>query len=845
MKSEKFAHTTMFLAIALMASIGYSGQLAFFPFTDGSDGTEANTVSDTSGTYTGTAQKTNDNGQKPKFSSDSPGQVVDPGTGVICAAPQSLAFRYKYGDDDHDRQSGYVDIPGLATALAGRSAFTVEYFVKMDASFNYYSTGYQRISKTAFYLRSSTSAFKQIAPTECNGSYAKNLALQRFADSVNSSEATITFNKNNLSDGEWHHVAITFGETNQATHAGTLAFYVDGECIGGTQYVNTSGSDLMFRLGSGYKNADGTDKLTTESINASLSCLRVCDTALEPEEFMRADSTPDTTGLGILAFYSFNDGESGAAATTATNSVNEYLFPGTGANIGSGTVTYSSERPARYVFSDSHFSSVLAENPQSLYFYHPSASNGGKMSLSSLATSIMRKDEYTVEFFFKMETTDDYRTLVGWRFGDDVAVKANMRYWSDQCIFETKTEGNANVGQAGLVSRGIKSAWHHFAAVYTKTDNSVRTYIDGVASDVASAVTNRYTTGQYPIVLGTSAFSGKESTEAFGGYISCLRVTPRALSTEAFMTAADELVPPNTVFAINFNEGTTGDRVLPGTDAKGTTEVPIYPDGGYANIAYNLHLGCTPKWGAACRPGRMVLWNAREMWENSRSLYFPAGSNASGEYEQYYGAMFNRPIRVDDGGFRWNRKNDNPTSWTMESFVKLEKYDLPNAPSTTKRALIFGKAGNTEPTRNNPVWYPRSSWLLSYTSEGKLRLDWTERPTPDFTAYDETTTSYYKSVETGVTRLADLKWHHVALSYDASAKQFVIYVDRSMVLTQPLLDSGESNALFDGNYPYYFGRFPTTAGFEGWMDEVRFSSKVLQPEEFERFPSQGMLLFVY
>ena len=229
------------------------------------------------------------------------------------------------------------------------------------------------------------------------------------------------------------------------------------------------------------------------------------------------------------------------------------------------------------------------------------------------------------------------------------------------------------------------------------------------------------------------------------------------------------------------------------------------------------------------------------MWSNNLALYYPAGATVAGQGNAvYYGAI----VATSLASSKADREHMNPASWTMEAFVKLEKYNLPNSPSSTKKALIFGKAGNTAPANNSPVWYPRSSWMVSYTSEGRLQLEWTERPTADFTEYGEGTTDYYKSATTAVTKLTDLMWHHVALSYDASAKQFVLYVDRSVVLTQSLLNADESNALFDGNFPYCFGRFPTTAGFEGWMDEIRFSSKVLLPEEFEQFEPRGVLIFI-
>ena len=326
--------------------------------------------------------------------------------------------------------------------------------------------------------------------------------------------------------------------------------------------------------------------------------------------------------------------------------------------------------------------------------------------------------------------------------------------------------------------------------------------------------------------------------EVFGGYISCVRVTPRALSISDFMTTSDRAVLPDTVFSLSFDDGVAGEPVLGGGSTTGETGIKTSPDGRPAKILYNLFSECTPRCVRTHFSDRMVLWGDNEMWANSLAMYFPSGSNVVGQqFAIYYGAQVGTSLAKAPA----DREHMNPSSWTMEAFVKLERYNLPNA--AEKKALIFGKAGNTAPESSNPVWYPRFAWLLSYTSEGRLRLDWTERPEPD-TVYSSDSTSYYKNTTTDVTKLTDLRWHHVALSYDASAKRFVLYVDGSVVLTQPLLNESESNELFDGNYPYCFGRFSTTGGFEGWMDEIRFSSRVLQPEEFERFEPKGMTILL-
>ena len=44
-------------------------------------------------------------------------------------------------------------------------------------------------------------------------------------------------------------------------------------------------------------------------------------------------------------------------------------------------------------------------------------------------------------------------------------------------------------------------------------------------------------------------------------------------------------------------------------------------------------------------------------------------------------------------------------------------------------------------------------------------------------------------------------------------------------------------------YGYYFSRMESTYGFEGWMDEIRFTGHVLDSSKFVRFePISGMTI---
>ena len=116
--------------------------LGFWAFNDGAAGTEVSTVANSagSGTFAGTAAKTTTTGSLPTFSADSPGRIVSSSRAetVLCETSQSVAFRYP---SRTNRQSGLIDLDGVADALVGKGSFTIEWFVKMDETYAYWQDG--------------------------------------------------------------------------------------------------------------------------------------------------------------------------------------------------------------------------------------------------------------------------------------------------------------------------------------------------------------------------------------------------------------------------------------------------------------------------------------------------------------------------------------------------------------------------------------------------------------------------------------------------------------------------------------------------------------------------------
>lgn len=110
-----------------------SNVIGFWDFKGGTAGDSAGTVSASVGNWTGTAYKANASGNKgtlPTYSDACPSVKIFTDAlhrEVLVSNPQSLHFSLA-----NDSLGGYVDIAGLSTELTAHTAFTVEFFARLD-----------------------------------------------------------------------------------------------------------------------------------------------------------------------------------------------------------------------------------------------------------------------------------------------------------------------------------------------------------------------------------------------------------------------------------------------------------------------------------------------------------------------------------------------------------------------------------------------------------------------------------------------------------------------------------------------------------------------------------------
>lgn len=565
-----------------------------------------------------------------------------------------------------------------------------------------------------------------------------------------------------------------------------------------------------------------------------------------------------------IGFWDFRDGAPGTDVSEVYSTGGTATFRGTAdrTSVNGGVMPrFSSDSPGKVVASSRDLT-PLSEAPQSIDFRYVSREDrqGGLIDMDGLANAIVGKGDFTIECFVKMN--EDY---VYWMQGDgryDQISKTVLYLEAQKDVggfkliapssvvtggdnagaargFGFETYRRDGVNAAAYNSAGIASdgKWHHLALVYSETNATEQTgtltyYVD--YSPIGSPVAYRNSTSEasgLKFRLGTGYKDGagavKTSTEPLNASLSCLRVSSGALSTEDF-----EIVSPfgAAVFAIGFNDESATSGAKIGDALNQTLGLSIHSDLGLALTAkfgYGLHPETFPQYDKGIRRiGYDVQWGSKKVWKNGGGCRFLGYSSlASGTpHRQYAGTEMSVDVS--------SHFLCHPPSWTMEAFVKVE-YDQDWRPNGVG-SLLFGKY-TYDWHKNNA--YPQFCWMLTRRNNGVLRLSWTEVTESGEYSQDEAE-SFERYVETSEDCLGK-KWRHVALSYDKPTRTFRLYVDYNVVMTASVGERG----LLDRPCGYYFSRMSPTDGFEGWMDEIRFSWGALAPEDLVRFaPVGGMVI---
>ena len=509
----------------------------------------------------------------------------------------------------------------------------------------------------------------------------------------------------------------------------------------------------------------------------------------------------ETRAAETLGLWQFDDGAAPNTADTLVSEVNAPAFNGVAKSNDSGPKpVFSDDRPGDQIWA--YFSGPIlnSSNAGSLRFTNaglpgaPASHSGGVVEISGNDPALFASN-LTVEAFVKVDRVAAFPLVIGkvrnggtsWNLDFDDNGRPRVRVDSNP----TNTPGaglgwNESTTSPYAITNG---QWHHLAFSFTHATRVIRLYVDYAEVASRTAASNLvYDTGVIRIGQGAGG-------RAFDGWIDEVRITDDVLKPTQFMTVYP---PSSTLFYLPFQDGAVGTAANQVTNM----EHKLFMNG----TAGAINGGTTRPVFSAERPRAETLrvtdgLNGPVVNRNSGSLYFvniglPDNANSnSGGVVTVSGSMAPVPV----------------TNFTAEAFVRVDRHIGFPQIIGKRRASTGGLA-----------------WSLAYNSSGNLRARFDSQIPPDTAGINQTFES--------PAQINDGLWHHVALTYDYTTRKAILYKDYVNVY-----ENTTTNPLWLDNGDYQIGA--GDKAFDGWIDEVRVSTRVLAPEEFLHIiPIEGTLL---
>ena len=573
-----------------------------------------------------------------------------------------------------------------------------------------------------------------------------------------------------------------------------------------------------------------------------------------------------------IAFYPFKEGVPGTSAAGVT-----ILNDAGGGHAGTVTmstdtgVVYHADVPGKYILASSFAANprpeIVYTDPGCVHFW-----DGGKITFEGLSTAISSNDDYTIEFFYKIQEEDmpgpnpgtnsySLRYNVGTYFpGDDTGNvpegyyptylnRTAHSYWQFYYAGYNLKVGGKTVGLGDALSCSYNGGawcgdWQHIALVYSKDTRELTAWSNYGARNwkkSLSNVTNSVLDVSVPLEIGHSKFRG---------LVSCLRVSKRALAPDYFLHASHlDAYPETTVFHYKMD----------GVDGETATTITNYAYGGhpYAGQFWDwdptkqmkLYSGNATVHEASSTNslGESVTVGAE--WSSLRAFNKALVDDGTGAepYENGGSGRFHSLERMheagelDGGGILLSRddyQHVKSGSFTIEMTMKLDYTTwLAKMKNVGKWFPVFALYGG-------PIYF--QEWGVHAIMDGDncFRLTgYAYLPTGHVnTQICNYNGSAYHRDDNNF--LKDGRWHHFALVYDDATYEFRLYVDHELKDTQVMPEAYRPG---DGFSDIWFasGGKLNRSSFEGWIDEVRMTRKALSPEQFISFRSlPGTLIII-
>lgn len=605
-----------------------------------------------------------------------------------------------------------------------------------------------------------------------------------------------------VNDGKWHHVALTYSASDAKVKV-YVDYRLDMEKTieGGGQiaYDESTATPNLHALWIGGTANYDKDK-GRRTFPGDIDELRISDTALKPEEFLRLE-TPDEPAyrltFDVPSANGYVDSTSKRTFLDTMRRVSDSLFLSawlkcTDEKNKPGSALYDTAAKSADALRAGVFSNATA-NAAAVEF-QPKTEGGRYVKVENFTKEFLgnQRSSFTAECFFKTRGQVDASQTI-FQIGATPTMKVLFNADNSGRLFYCWNT-NSWAGAAGThtdTDRPDDGQWHHVAFVYDDVRKQIRCYLD-YRRDYAVCATNALDLNASLMVGG--GYSGGKFGQCFDGWIDDVRVTKAALLPEQFLCAHDVAVKaadPTRLFAAFDNNKETGpypsftgcwEDGPAGTGGK---------DAGFAGPRFAELL-----LGGADTTERTP--NLASLQLNGSAVAFPS----SRLYEQ--------------------------EAFTVEFFGKFKKIDL-------KANIIRYVSEDT--LSSAPVWAlyrnghknPTIQLSLALVKDGKSSQNYNfMRVIPD---------------------LEDNRWHHYALTFAPTPDgntHVVLYRDYQRVFT-------------DGDTEEVAGRLNFAAGerlvlnsaagndlqVAGRIDSLRFSKGVLPPERFIRRAKVGYVMVIW
>jgi len=515
------------------------------------------------------------------------------------------------------------------------------------------------------------------------------------------------------------------------------------------------------------------------------------------------------------ALWQFDDAVPSVTATTLVTETNAPTLNGTASKVGTGSSipVHSDDRPSTRIWR--HYGGTLlnTSNSASLRFVNaglpadPNSKNGGVVTVTD-NDPLLRASNVTVEAFIKVDRHVNWPLIAAKQRADNGTTwcllldnKGQIMVRLDTQPLGTGSGSGYNETWSGTTSLE-DGRWHHVAFTYSHTDRAVKAYVDYVRVINGKAFSNLvYDTS--PLTIGQNPAGGR----AFDGWIDEIRISDQVLLPDQFMYPEAKNEDTSTRGYWTFDDGAdalTADILTNTFNAPFMHGTASAINGATVKPAFSLERPPAPTWRIS--DGK----DGPQVNENSASLLFVNGGLPGA-------------TSLDKGGAVTVSGSVSPaqvTNFTAEAFMRVNRF--------VAFSQIMGKARlDVGSTGVSGV-----CWWLGMNSDSNLMARFDTFIPPGTSGDNQTfeTTAF----------VGDGLWHHVAITYDYPSKTVRLYKDYEKVLesttTNPMwLDSGDIR--FGGSSG---GR---TRSFDGWIDEVRLSDRVLTPDEFlHMIPVKGTVI---